>query len=1462
MADGLIGNLVVKLDFDGAEFNSNVDQAKRTLKTFQDTVKAGNAIAKRNNFGLNDSTKALHNMQQEYKQLEHTIKLYNDRLESSDNLSKNTIQRYQNNIQKMRNQQALLADDYRNMARQAWEVNTPLYKMSDNFEKVGKVGQKFGNGISELGNGMAKFGATTTLAGGYFAKAGIDFERGMINVQKTTNMSDKEIQRFSGSLRNMAKEMPVSIDQIQQLAMEAAQFGIHNEDIEGFTRSMVKMGSATNLSASEAGEALARFINVTGTAPENIEHLGSAIVHLGNNFATSEREILDMTTGLVGTMSSMGASEPQIVGLATAMSALGITAERGGTAMSTFFVRMSTAASEGGAKLESFSRVAGVTAEQFQNMVKNDPTEAMRRVVNGLADIDKNGGDLNATLKELGITDARMRDVITRLAQGHDTLNSALSESNKAYQEGTALNSEYERSLGSTASQWEIAKNKAKDFAIEIGQSLLPAINDILSNSDGLMDTVQTLVNVFNGLSDSTKEFLIKIGVGSAVLSPFVSGLGDIISAGSHGVEIIGTLGKGIVKMTGKAKQSKGAFDIVSDSVDTLGTTSLLASGSVAKIGTAVSTTTGLSLAAIGGLIAGVGALGAAFAWKLTEPTRNHAKAIKDTNGEYIEWFNQTTQNEGALSELKTQAELAGQAGKDGADKAKEAQAKYNSELDKSIEAAQALNSDIQETNKSMFSSGNWFTERGIEVFGMYKSGLDSVSEAMERFGKSKEEIGQVEDEWNNFSTTINNASGHIAKQFLSHKAVTSEWASEQIDAYNRVKDEAIKNINEQTQAQEDAIRKQVQNGTLEESIGNERIQRLRHVAEQSKQVLEETTKEITDILANAAKENRALTDDEFKQLIDANRRYTQAVGESFVTEAQLKEELGKKFQNVNQEVIASELEAAGVIDESVSKQIRSAKSADEALEIASKALADYAGIEVEEKDLNVRTGRSKEEIETLVTSLSTYNLLSADQKELLVNASSTEEVEQILRDIGVWNETPVDEKVAILRDQIDSESLYSALDGMGVWNDTDLVEKIAKLDSNAPDFYQQVLQIVADWQGLTFDEKTGKFVAEADTEDARQKAEEFNLLVSNIDPEIISQFTATADTATATQDVYSWQQEAIQAEGEKTSHLNAETNAGEASGLIENLLTWWEGLFTVDAAELYTHTNADETAGQLANAELARQNLNGKRADVFTHTDALGSVKNPLDQATRSATTLAGQSPYVNSNTNAMANVKSPLDQSSQSARTLAGQRPHVEASTNAPTVRNQINDARNAAQNKRFTITGAIQWVGDHLSAFFSHFKTGSLGLVSNQLAVLGDGGRREPFLTPSGVFGLSPNTDTLMPLPKGTKIWPSISKFKTEAYTRPQLKPLIDQLPHFATGTRESFLDDLPDISTIRVPENNYQTTTTSTNTYNMNVQLHVNGDSLSRQQADNIIEPLVESYKRYTRKNPNVRLGGDY
>src|SRR5690606_8832413 len=111
----------------------------------------------------------------------------------------------------------------------------------------------------------------------------IDFETAFAGVRKTVDATESEFAELETGIREMAKEIPVAATEIAGVAEAAGQLGIEKENILEFTRTMVDLGVATNMSSDQAATSLARLANITQMPQSEFDRLGSTIVELGNN---------------------------------------------------------------------------------------------------------------------------------------------------------------------------------------------------------------------------------------------------------------------------------------------------------------------------------------------------------------------------------------------------------------------------------------------------------------------------------------------------------------------------------------------------------------------------------------------------------------------------------------------------------------------------------------------------------------------------------------------------------------------------------------------------------------------------------------------------------------------------------------------------------------------------------------------------------------------------------------------------------------------------------------------------------------------------------------------------------------------------------------------------------------------------------------------------------------------------
>lgn len=403
--------------------------------------------------------------------------------------------------------------------------------------------------LKVVGKAAVAVGTAVSTLGGYALKASIDFESAFAGVRKTVDATEEEFKMLEKGIRDMSKRMPQSASEIAQVAEAAGQLGIETKNILGFTETMVMLGDATNLTSEQAATALARLANITGMSQKDFDRLGSTIVALGNNLATTESEIVEMGLRLAGTASQVGMTEDQILALAAAMSSVGINAEAGGSSMSRVIQKINTEVLSAGKNLDQFAKIAGMSAEEFSKVWREKPQEAILAFVKGLDEINKSGGDVTSTLKELGINSIQEIDTLLRLAGANETLADALGISAEAWEENIALQKEAEQRYQTTESLIKILKNNIDDLAISVGDELKESMRDGIGTAiemveqltdaletRGLTGLVEELGTVLADVATQAAEFAPKmLDTGTDLMSSFIDGIknnkGQLIQA-------------------------------------------------------------------------------------------------------------------------------------------------------------------------------------------------------------------------------------------------------------------------------------------------------------------------------------------------------------------------------------------------------------------------------------------------------------------------------------------------------------------------------------------------------------------------------------------------------------------------------------------------------------------------------------------------------------------------------------------------------------------------------------------------------------------------------------------------------------------------------------------------------------------------------------------------------------------
>lgn len=422
-----------------------------------------------------------------------------------------------------------------NLENQADKASKRLSEIANgdivnNLKALRDKAYEVGNAFTAVGNALKPIStlASTALTGSTSKFA--EFEEAFAGVKKTVEATPAQFARLSDEIRKMSKEIPATTTEINAVAEVAGQLGVSVDSLSDFTRIMIDLGNSTNVTADEASTNIARIFNIVNGGVngniDNVKRFGSALVALGNNSATTEEEILNMTTRLAGAGSIYGITNQHLLALATAMSSVGLRAESGGSAVSTIMNNIeksiSSTSKSATQKISAFAELTDMTVEGFKQAWGENAFGTLMKVIKSLNSVRAEGDSVVSVLDDMGISNIRQTDTMLRLVSAADQVQYYIDLANGAWEENTALTNEANKRYETMQSKLTILKNAFEDFMVSIGEKIAPIIIPLIEK---LTDFLNTLSNS----SGFVNSFTVALTALISALSPMALGIGKVV---------------------------------------------------------------------------------------------------------------------------------------------------------------------------------------------------------------------------------------------------------------------------------------------------------------------------------------------------------------------------------------------------------------------------------------------------------------------------------------------------------------------------------------------------------------------------------------------------------------------------------------------------------------------------------------------------------------------------------------------------------------------------------------------------------------------------------------------------------------------------------------------------------------------------------------------------------------------
>lgn len=461
------------------------------------------------------------------------------------------------------------------------------------LEKISAAGEKLkdvGGKIEGVGNSLKYVSAAAAGALTGIVKTTADFDSGMSKVAAVSGAAGSDFDALREKAREMGATTKFTATEASEAMNYMAMAGWKTEQMLGGISGIMNLAAASGEELATTSDIVTDALTAFGMKAEDSGRFADILASAASNANTNVAMMGESFKYAAPVAGSLGYSAEDVAVALGLMANSGIKASLAGTSLRNMFTRMAKPTKESEAAMErlgislqddegnmySFRQIMDQLRKSFVkiNMPLDEYNKRLDLLDEQLEASDITQKQYDKELEELnkqafnaeGAEKARAAAMLggTRAMAGllaitnateedYEKLTTAIDNSSQAFAKtkdgiiplnealasGAEIIETYEGTAASMAAtmqdnaagQMEILKSQIQEFAISLGDTLMPTIRDVL-------DHLQAFVDKLNGMDEGTKNAIVNFLLVTAALAPLLitvgkitSGFGSLLSA-------------------------------------------------------------------------------------------------------------------------------------------------------------------------------------------------------------------------------------------------------------------------------------------------------------------------------------------------------------------------------------------------------------------------------------------------------------------------------------------------------------------------------------------------------------------------------------------------------------------------------------------------------------------------------------------------------------------------------------------------------------------------------------------------------------------------------------------------------------------------------------------------------------------------------------------------------------------